>query len=118
MDRILKWIAVAVLVIVIVLLFFGFRQVQARDAVVIRFAQMQSGLEDLTDTVGRMSFDGGTLQATGAAGDFIKGFNDFAIGTGGLTVDTAEEGYALGVVNTKFKITPSATPAITLARSL
>ena len=60
-------------------------------------------------------FDGGTLQATGASGDFIKGFNDFAIGTGGLTVDTAEEGYALGVVNTKFKITPSATPAITLA---
>ncbi len=60
-------------------------------------------------------FDGGTLQATGDAGDFIKGFDDFTIGAGGLTVDTAEEGYALGVANTKFKITPSATPAITLA---
>ncbi|MBQ5531162.1 MAG: hypothetical protein IIT98_04055, partial [Kiritimatiellae bacterium] len=60
-----------------------------------------------------ITFDGGTLQATANQSEFIRGFADFTIGAGGMTVDTA--GKALGVANTTFNVDIASAPAITLA---
>ena len=60
-----------------------------------------------------VALNGGTLQATGSNAVFLDGLGTVTVGS--ITVDTTENGYALGVAGTTIKVTPSDTPAITLA---
>ena len=59
--------------------------------------------------------NGGVLRATASNAEFIKNIGELTVG--GVTIDTTEHGYALGVSNTALSATPGTTPAITLAGS-
>ena len=59
--------------------------------------------------------NGGTLRAAADNVAFLDGLGTVTVGN--ITVDTTENGYALGVSNTTFLVTSGATPAITLTGS-
>ena len=59
--------------------------------------------------------NGGTLQAAADNAAFLDGLGTVTVGN--ITVDTTENGYALGVSKTTLSVTPGVTPAITLTGS-